>query len=306
MKTKVFQKVLAVACISALMAVIAAGCGCKSSDEVAEIPLDTLEDNPQEATPIHFTKGVYANYSLTSANSAKSYFYIFHDENSGYTADGRNGIGLPFTCAQQEDSIIFHFGGEDDYGMVLNISSEEDNVINGMFDNNGNELVFERISDVNVDNFDAVAYANNHDEVTYSDPNGWCVKYDPDLFEVNSAENIVSFVYMGESAGTNMITATYIADKDAESTIDDLAGSWGSDVTNKARSVFPGTEDIDGYWAYVAPMSDGSGLYMTAVARDYKEGTLIFELTGHNGEDDDMNMEVSDCLAMIIDSLQFA
>ncbi len=305
MKTKVFQKILSIACISTLMAIVAVGCGCKGSDEVAKIPLDTVEDNIQEKEPIHFTKGVYANYSLSSANSAKSYFYIFYDENSGYTADGRNGIGLPFSCAQQEDSIIFHFGGEDDYGMVLNISSDKDGVINGMFDNDGNELVFERINDVSADNFDAVAYANNHDEVTYSDPNGWRVKYDPDLFEVNSDTNIVSFVYMGESAGTNMITATYVADKDAESTINELAGSWGTDVTNKARSIFPGTEDIDGYWAYVAPMPDSSGLYMTAVARDYKNGTLIFELTGHNGDDDEMNMEVSDYLSMIIDSLEF-
>ena len=33
------------------------------------------------------------------------------------------------------------------------------------------------------------------------------------------------------------------------------------------------------------------------------DGALIFELTGHNGEDEEQNLEVSDALAGIIDSL---
>ncbi len=306
MKREMYKKILAIVGATTMISALLAGCGCQSSDVVEEIPVDTVEATFPTKETAHFTKGVYANYSLSSADSAKSYFYIFYDENSGYTADGRNGIGLPFSCVQQDDSIIFHFGGEDDYGMVLNIKSDNNGIISGEFDNDGNELLFEQLENIDPEGFDAMNYANAHNEVAYTDPNGWRVKYDPDNFAVNSDDNIVSFVYLGESAGTNMITATYVTGKDAETTINDLANSWGADITNKARSIFPGTEDIDGYWAYVVPMSDGSGLYMTAVARDYKDGTLIFELTGHNGEDDDMNMEVSDSLAMIIDSLEFA
>ncbi|MBQ7679737.1 MAG: hypothetical protein IJT34_07790 [Butyrivibrio sp.] len=44
---------------------------------------------------------------------------------------------------------------------------------------------------------------------------------------------------------------------------------------------------------------------MTAVARDYMDGVLVFELTGHNGDDEYMNMEVSDTMAAIINSLDF-
>ena len=44
-------------------------------------------------------------------------------------------------------------------------------------------------------------------------------------------------------------------------------------------------------------------MHETAIARDYMDGALIFELTGHNGEDEEMNMEVSDRMAGIIDSL---
>ena len=35
------------------------------------------------------------------------------------------------------------------------------------------------------------------------------------------------------------------------------------------------------------------------------QGYLLFELTGHNGEDEEQNMAVSDALAGIIDSLEF-
>ena len=45
--------------------------------------------------------------------------------------------------------------------------------------------------------------------------------------------------------------------------------------------------------------------FMTAMARNYKEGALIFEIYGHNGNDEMQNMEVSDALSLVIDSLQF-
>ena len=45
---------------------------------------------------------------------------------------------------------------------------------------------------------------------------------------------------------------------------------------------------------------------MSAAARDYKYGALVFEVCGHMGEDEFNNMEVSDALAGIIDSVQFS
>ncbi|MCR5604305.1 MAG: hypothetical protein K6G27_11480 [Lachnospiraceae bacterium] len=43
----------------------------------------------------------------------------------------------------------------------------------------------------------------------------------------------------------------------------------------------------------------------TAVARDYMDGYLMFECTGHNSGDEEKDMEMSDILASIIDSIQF-
>ena len=72
-----------------------------------------------------------------------------------------------------------------------------------------------------------------------------------------------------------------------------------------SEGTFPGTEDVKSYWVQSAPGTDGSGLYMTAVARDYMDGALVFEFTEHMGEDEEQNYLVSDTLAEIIDSIEF-
>ena len=68
---------------------------------------------------------------------------------------------------------------------------------------------------------------------------------------------------------------------------------------------FLGNEDITGYWVSTPVDTEGSGSYMTAVARDYMDGALVFELTGHMSGDEMLDIEVSDYLADIIDSVQF-
>ena len=44
---------------------------------------------------------------------------------------------------------------------------------------------------------------------------------------------------------------------------------------------------------------------MTSISRDYMDGSLTFELTGHNSGNDELDMEVSDYMSSIIDSVTF-
>ena len=143
----------------------------------------------------------------------------------------------------------------------------------------------------------------NEDGV-YNDANGWSVRYNPEVIQVNQGGNVTTFVYTGDCAGTCMITATYTAGDGAEAAIKALGESWGSD-TVFSESVFPGTEDVTSYYAMLPPSEEGSGLVMTALGRDYMEGSLIFEFTVHNCGDDSIDIPVSDALAEIIDSIQF-
>ena len=253
----------------------------------------------------YFKKGVYSSVAAEAENPSKDYFYVFYDEASGYT-DDVVGTGVPFACEQENGKITFHFGGDDE-GMedVFTVESSDGKKITGAFDD-GLKLVLELEESADPDNFKAADFAGSSEDAydTYEDANGWSVKYNKNKIEVNKEDNVVSFVYTGQSAGTNMVTATYIADKKPEDVIDELAEGYGDKAT-KSESTFPGTEDVKGYRASLAPAEDGSGIYFEALAREYMEGTLVFELTGHNSGDDAMDMEVSDQMAMIIDSLTF-
>ena len=115
---------------------------------------------------------------------------------------------------------------------------------------------------------------------------------------------MTTFVYTGECPGTCMITATYDVDMDAKAKADDLAKSY-SDTATVTETIFPGTEDVNGFYVDAFPGQTGPGVYQTAFVRDYMDGYLVFEFTDHVGGDDAIDMAVSDSLAMIIDSLKF-
>ena len=154
--------------------------------------------------------------------------------------------------------------------------------------------VFESIKDDN----------NTVDLQKYEDPNGWSVTYNDADIDVTTQDNMVGFVYTSLSAGTNMVLVTYDVDMKAKEAVEKMAASWGNN-TAVTESIFPGAEDVTGYWAMLQPSAEGSGYYEQAIARDYMDGYLLFDIIGHNSGDDEMDMAVSDSLAMIIDSITF-
>ena len=139
----------------------------------------------------------------------------------------------------------------------------------------------------------------------FESQNGWKVHYNPDMFEVSGDGPETFFVYMGDSAGTNMIEASYTVEGNAEAVINEIAKSSG-DKTEVFERNFPGkNENISGWCASLPVDGEGSGYYMTAFARDYMDGALVFRIDGHMGEDEDMNMTVYDYIAEIMDSIEF-
>lgn len=108
-------------------------------------------------TTAYFNKGVYRTDSPDNKNPNKNYFYVFYDETSGYTEDFKMGIGLPFSCVQQEGYVKFKFGGVSEPEEIFIIKSVENKVIKGHF-KNGSLLIFTPVSNANPDNFDAIEY----------------------------------------------------------------------------------------------------------------------------------------------------
>ena len=289
MKKKLLEKMMTLSVIAAMTVACFAGCGKNNS-----VP-----------APPYFEKGVYANYTEGAEDTARTYFYVFSDETYGYTADGaNNGIGLPFDIEQTNGAVEFWFGGSDeDSEDTLVITGVEAGKVMGYFkDTPDRPMIFELLEGEDPDSFSAENYVAGPEDSVYHDANGWSIRYDANRFTITPQGPQVYIVYTGESAGTNMITVTYTVDNNAEAAVRELGESWGDD-TEYYEGVFPGTDDVKGYWASLNPEEGGSGMYETAIARDYMDGAIIFELTGHMGEDEEMNMAVSDSMAGIIDSL---
>lgn len=144
------------------------------------------------------------------------------------------------------------------------------------------------------------------EDKVYKSSNGWSVKYDPSVITVNEAENFTSFVYIGESAGTNMLAISYIPDKQPEEALSELTDGWGDpEDINRSESYFPGTNDKWGYWRTLITNGEGSGLGENVFAGEYNGGVLMFEFTTHKAENDEIDIPVSDALSAIIDSITY-
>ena len=255
-----------------------------------------------------FTKGVYYNYAKEAVDPPKTYFYVFNTETYGFTADGEHDdAGVPFNMTQTKGKVSFSFGGDDGDEDVFIVKSVENGVVYGYFEDDPKmEMVFEPVPDAEPDGFSAVNYLNaaSGEDLIYRDANGWSVMYDSSCITVNGGGPETTFVYTGDCPGTCMIDASYNVGKDAKKAAEDLKESYGGDAT-VTECIFPGTEDVKGYFVNAAPSQLGPGLYQSAYIRDLMDGYLTFEQIVHVGGDEEMDMAVSDALAGIIDSLKF-
>jgi|GEM_PF-954780 len=149
-------------------------------------------------------------------------------------------------------------------------------------------------------------FGGEGETAVYESPDGWTVRYDPAVIEVNEGDGIVGFVYTGESAGTNMLTVQHIEGQMPEEALYELTSGWGDqDAIGRIEGFFPGKEDRWGFWRILEPAEEGSGLSQTAIAGEYNGGTLLFEFTNHYSGDDEMDMPMSDALSEIIDSITY-
>ena len=276
----------------------------EATTAVEAVAEETTASGTEIPAPPYFTKGVYVNYAKEAEDPPKTYFYVFNDENYGHTEDGAHeGIGLPFDVNQKDGAVDFSFGGADTGIDTLTIHSAENGVITGAFDD-GLELVFELIDGENPETFSSENYVNGPENSVYHDANGWSVKYDATKFEINQSGPQVFIVYTGDCAGSNLITVTYTVDNKAEAAIKEIGKPYG-DKAEYEEWPFPGVSDVTGYNVSVPVDKEGSGSYMTAFARDYMDGALIFETDGHDGEDEEMNAEVHAALTGVLNSLTF-
>ena len=142
----------------------------------------------------------------------------------------------------------------------------------------------------------------------YKSKKGWSVVYDANLIKVDDSgtEDDVQFVYTGEGEGINMVTANWIEGKMPDQRIEEIRETAEKDAEiDISGGYFPGTSDKWAYWITVVPMKKGSGPTRTYIIGQYQDGTLEFKCATTRVGDEDIDMEISDTLALIIDSLTF-
>lgn len=150
--------------------------------------------------------------------------------------------------------------------------------------------------------------ATDNDEMECISEDGWRVVYNAkDIEAMEVDEHADQFVYVGESAGTNMVEIRYIKDKEPEEVLYDLTSTWTNDQEDVKRSegIFPGTDDKWGYWRELPASEDGSRLGQTAIAGEFNGGVLLFTVTSHMSGDEENDMAVSDAISGVIDSITY-
>ena len=142
-------------------------------------------------------------------------------------------------------------------------------------------------------------------EEEYKSEDGWSVKYNSSTIKVNEIENGASFVYSGESAGSDLISFEYLKGKNSKDTIKEKVAGNEQALNNIQEDYFNNDKDIWYYKTNVSEEGEGSGLSTDYISIEYNGGTLYIQIDTHKESDDEKGMAVSDAISGIIDSLEF-
>ena len=140
-------------------------------------------------------------------------------------------------------------------------------------------------------------------EMEYISPDGWVVRYDPQLVESVEGDGVVEFRCLDNPE--NKASIRKIEGKQPEEVLGEICADWEADMEQIERSegYFPGTEDKWAYWRVMEPQENG--LSRTAIAGEFNGGVLLVEnaitLTG----DDEADERIVGALETVVDSLRF-
>jgi len=149
--------------------------------------------------------------------------------------------------------------------------------------------------------------SDDREEMTYMSSDGFQVRYNAGSVEsMEVDEHTVQFVYTGESAGSNLVKISYIADKQPEEVLYDLTSTWGDQESiYRSEGFLPGTDDKWGYWRMLNVESGEAAMSENAIAGEYNGGVILFESLFHMSGNDEIDMPVSDVLSGIVDSITY-
>ena len=116
----------------------------------------------------YFGRGVYE----VTADDAVVGYYCFYDVANGDALDVESGTGMPFTCDQSKDKVVYHMGGEDD-NTELHIWTNDSGQLLGKYPNTNKVFVFNYLADSDPYSFKEQFFGDDEDLFagTYVEPN---------------------------------------------------------------------------------------------------------------------------------------
>ena len=142
----------------------------------------------------------------------------------------------------------------------------------------------------------------------YKSDQGWSVKYNPELIEVQWGGGATDFLYTGgQEDSADLVTISVEQDKLPEEVLGEITANWEDQDAAIIRyeGYFPGTDDKWGFWRTLAAPEDGSEPARTAIAGEYNGGTLLIQYTAYLTGDNAADMASNGAMETIVDSISY-
>lgn len=139
----------------------------------------------------------------------------------------------------------------------------------------------------------------------YESEDGWFVRYDSSMVEMEETEEGVNFTYTGKSSGINSVGFYYFMNRMPDEVLyDAIANEDGLPDHTRSEGYFAGREDVWSMRVAVTP-EEGSDDSQEFIAVEHNGGTLLVQIDSHKEADEMTAMRISDTISAILDSFEF-
>ena len=139
--------------------------------------------------------------------------------------------------------------------------------------------------------------------VGYASKDGWRTQYDKNSFEVNETKEGTYFVYTGDCAGTCYVGLSVVNRQSAKEVLYEKTANWNPANMMISEGLFQGDK-----WQYTRILTPSAGevpVYQMYKAAEYNGRVFLIEAYETMGNNEGINMKVSDSIAMVIDAIEF-
>ncbi len=137
----------------------------------------------------------------------------------------------------------------------------------------------------------------------YESEDGWSVRYNSELVDLEEGKDYVRFTYNSDANATNRIDFHYYPNTFTDLVLAEATIDYDREELTRSEGYFGGDPDM---WCFnVDLVSDGRYSTRGYTAVEYNDGVLLIERRGSIETDEERGMQISDTMAAIVDTIEF-